>query len=161
MEPSEIDAALDAEHAALQAVPDSRLPDPADTMARTLWGEARGEGQAGIEAVAAVIINRARNPRWWGTDVASVCLAPEQFSCWNADDPNRPKLLAATTSDTGFALCVIIAQHAIQGALPDPTSNADSYYDTSIQPPSWAKGLPVYSVGDLRFYRLELAAPSA
>ena len=44
-----------------------------DTLARTLWAEARGEGVAGMEAVAAVIMNRVNadlgnddKPDWWG-----------------------------------------------------------------------------------------------
>lgn len=106
-------------------------------------------------------MNRARNPRWWGNDVTSVCQKPWQFSCWNANDPNRPKILRATGADTGFALCQVIARQTISGALVDPTSGCDSYFDTSIDPPAWAHGKdPVYSVGDLRFYRLELPAPA-
>ena len=31
-----------------------------DTLARTLWGEARGEGHYGMEAVASVILNRVK-----------------------------------------------------------------------------------------------------
>ena len=40
-----------------------------DTLARTLWGEARGEGRAGMQAVANVIRNRAARPGWWGRSV--------------------------------------------------------------------------------------------
>ena len=54
----------------------------ADTLARTLWGEARNQGQCGMAAVAHVVLNRAAHPRWWGHDIISVCRAPEQFSCW-------------------------------------------------------------------------------
>ena len=140
---------------------DAPPPDPADIMARTLWGEARGDGLAGIQAVASVIMNRARNARWWGGSVVEVCRKPWQFSCWLPTDVNYLKLLAVTPSDAGFSLCLSVAQQAISGMLPDPTHGADSYYDTSIRPPSWAVGKePVYSVGDLRFYRLELSAPA-
>ena len=133
----------------------------ADTLARTIWGEARGEGIDGMTAVANVVMNRVRHPRWWGHDVVSVCLKPLQFSCWNANDPNRPKILRASPANEGFALCQVIAQQAINGALDDPTGGCDSYFDTSIDPPSWAVGKePIYSVGDLRFYRLELSAPA-
>ena len=31
-----------------------------DVLARTLWGEARGEGTAGMQAVASVILNRVK-----------------------------------------------------------------------------------------------------
>jgi len=36
------------------------MSDPLDTMARTVWGEARGEGERGMEAIAWVIKNRAK-----------------------------------------------------------------------------------------------------
>lgn len=49
-------------------------------IALTIWGEARGEPQAGKEAVAAVIWNRAQEQRKLP---AVVCLQPRQFSCWN------------------------------------------------------------------------------
>ena len=63
----------------------------AEVLARTLYGEARGEGLPGIEAVACVILNRvafakARGRYWWGNTVSQVCLKPGQFSCWNAGD---------------------------------------------------------------------------
>lgn len=34
-----------------------------DTLARTIWGEARGESQTGQEAVANVVVNRVRRRR--------------------------------------------------------------------------------------------------
>ena len=40
-----------------------------DILARTLWGEARGEGLAGQIAVACTIRNRVEDGRaksWWG-----------------------------------------------------------------------------------------------
>ena len=36
-----------------------------DILARTLYGEARGEGTEGMEAVANVIMNRYRKPKWY------------------------------------------------------------------------------------------------
>lgn len=135
-------------------------PDPADTLARTVWAEARGEGVAGMEAVSAVIINRARFPRWWGRDVESVCRAPWQFSCWNSDDPNLPKLRAVTTADPQFRQAAAIAARALAGTLPDPTGGADSYFDPRAASPAWANGRrPVAVIGNHRFYRLEIPAP--
>src|SRR3546814_13540556 len=67
-----------------------------DVLARTVWGEARGESVRGMEAVASVVVNRvrraiARGGYWWGNDVVGVCLRPCQFSCWADGDPNRPE----------------------------------------------------------------------
>ena len=53
-----------------------------DIVARTLFGEARGEGPLGMRAVAHVIRNRVRDKRWRDT-YAEVCLRSKQFSAWN------------------------------------------------------------------------------
>jgi spore germination cell wall hydrolase CwlJ-like protein len=134
---------------------------PTDILARTIWGEARGEPSGGMEAVACVIVNRAANPRWWGHDIASVCLAPWQFSCWNADDPNRSKLMAITEADPQFTEALNIAAAAVAGALPDATNGADSYADLRVCHPSWAaSAVPVAKIGNHTFFRLEIPAPA-
>lgn len=58
-----------------------------DTIVRTVWGEARGEGPSGWLAVIWVIRNRVeRYPgAWWGKTYAEVCLHPWQFSCWKLE----------------------------------------------------------------------------
>ena len=45
-----------------------------DLLARTIWGEARGEGQTGMQAVANVIMNRVKKGGWWGATVQDVVL---------------------------------------------------------------------------------------
>jgi hypothetical protein len=133
-----------------------------DTLARTLWGEARGCGVDGMGHVANVIINRVDSPRWWGDDVISVCRAPGQFSCWNADDPNYSKLLAVTTKDSPeFAIAVALSLKAVGRKLPDATGNADSYYALTMKrPPSWAaRAEKTFSDGWHVFLRVELPAP--
>ena len=131
--------------------------EPVDTLARTLWGEARGEGGSGMQAVANVILNRAGAPRWWGRDIVSVCRAPWQFSCWNVNDPNLPMMKRVTTADHWFRVALDIADRAVLGNLPDLTSRADHYYATWIPPPHWARGrLPVATHGRHLFFRLEL-----
>src|SRR5690606_4106602 len=88
-----------------------------DTLARTLWGEARGEGVAGMQAVAAVIMNRhklakqnAAYARQFGRSVAEICLKPYQFSAWLASDPNRFKMMTVSTSDPVFRDALRIAE---------------------------------------------------
>lgn len=103
-----------------------------DVLARTLWGEARGESPQGRIAVANVIMNRVKNPGWWGRTVTGVCLKPKQFSAWNHDDPNRQKLLSVTPSDHVFAECLHIARKAVDGELEDNTNGADHYMVASI-----------------------------
>lgn len=130
-----------------------------DVLARTLWGEARGEGAAGMEAVCAVILNRVkiaqgRGGYWWGKDIISVCQKPYQFSCWNRSDVNYQKLQAVTEKDIHYATAVRIARRAIAGVLADPTGGATHYHERSILP-GWAEGqAQSATIGRHIFYRL-------
>jgi N-acetylmuramoyl-L-alanine amidase len=126
-----------------------------DTMARTIWGEARGEGITGMCAVASVIITRAWvRPGWWGHDVTGVCRAPYQFSCWSPG-PDHTAMVEVTGADPAFAIARTIAWLALSGLLRDNTGGADSYYALSIPLPVWAIGRPpTATIGHQRFYRL-------
>lgn len=132
------------------------IKNPKDVLARTLWGEARNQTDGGIKAVACVILNRAKDPGWWGKDILSVCLKPYQFSCWNANDPNLPKMKAVTAEDKGFAKCLQIAHLAVGGALIDITYGATHYYARHMKkPPKWAIGeKPTATIGDHIFYKI-------
>jgi len=129
-----------------------------EVLARTLYGEARGEELAGIEAVASIILNRVafaqtRGRYWWGNDIKSVCLKPSQFSCWNKADPNRKKLLALSPRDPAYRLCKRIAKRAVAGDLPDQTEGATHYHTHAVDP-FWARGhVPCAEIGNHLFYR--------
>ena len=136
-----------------------------EVMARTLWGEDRAGGCDGMEAVAAVVMNRYRSPvRWWKIDVpgyadgtvGAVCRKPYQFSCWLSNDPNRAKLLAVTTEDEAYSLALEIANEAVDGKLTDPTHGATYYHaDTVKMLPSWAKDRsPCARTGGNVFYNI-------
>ncbi|MDE1901535.1 MAG: cell wall hydrolase [Alphaproteobacteria bacterium] len=131
------------------------MNDPIDIFARTIWGEARGEGNMGMVAVACVIMNRVKHGGWWGNDVLSVCQKPFQFSCWNENDPNREKLIAVDGTDTQFVEATAIAVRVSAGDYTDLTNGADSYYDRRMAtPPIWAANLvPTASIGHHIFYQ--------
>jgi spore germination cell wall hydrolase CwlJ-like protein len=125
-----------------------------DVMARTVFGEARGEPKEGKIAVAWVIKNRADNPKWWGKSIVSVCQAPWQFSCWNKNDPNRAKLLAVLDSDPVFQECLEVCLGVIDGTYPDPTDGANHYHTKAVRP-HWAMNEePTVTIGNHLFYRL-------
>lgn len=125
-----------------------------ETVARTLWGEARGEGRQGMEAVADVIRNRqwaalewlARNPNkkrhplFGDGTLADVCKRPWQFSCWNANDPNLPKLKAVTRADVHFRQALDIADILANGNLSALTRGATHYHHNKIPKPPWTAG---------------------
>ena len=60
-----------------------------DILARTRWGEARGESLVGQIEVAWTIRNRVNHGNaksWWGEGYVGVCQKPYQFSCRNKND---------------------------------------------------------------------------
>ncbi|TWC50130.1 cell wall hydrolase [Pseudomonas sp. SJZ080] len=130
-----------------------------DVLARTLWGEARGEGPAGQVAVAWTIRNRVNdgNPRsWWGEGYAGVCQAPWQFSCWNKNDPNYPYLSGAKQiPPSQYALVMRNAKLVVDGATPDPTGGATHYYAKSMKTaPKWTVGAKqTVTIGNHVFFR--------
>ena len=116
-----------------------------DILARTLWGEARGEDLVGQIAVAWTIRNRVFDGKaksWWGEGYAGVCQKPYQFSCWNKNDPNFAYLSGAKPIPfRELAQARIAADHVIAGTAPDPTGGATHYYSTTMpKAPSWTKG---------------------
>lgn len=132
-----------------------------DVVARTLYGEARGEvnkfGIIALEAIASVIWNRlAINSKRFGTTPRQICLKPYQFSCWNQNDPNLPLLLSPLKNNIS-ELCYKVAEDFLNGKGRDVTNGADHYHNRRIQPPAWAENiLHVVDIGNHRFYRLTL-----
>lgn len=106
-----------------------------DITARTIWGEARGEGVQGMQAVANVITNRVNAGMWYGRSFKDVCLKPRQFAAW--EDLNRPQMIAATKNTPLFPEAVEIAKKAVAGTLPDITKGANHYHRAGINP-YWA-----------------------
>ncbi len=126
-----------------------------DTLARTIWGEARGEGSIGMQAVAAVIYNRLHVSKekgkfWWGNSIIEICQKPYQFSCWNRDDPNYRKVLNVDRRDRAFAKALDIAR----GCMADPTGGATHYHVAGVHP-FWSRNQqPTAAIGHHIFYRI-------
>ena len=114
----------------------SETPEPVqpqdsevDVMARTIYGEVRGEAYQGKIAVGWVIMNRvafaqARDGYWWGSTIREVCLKPWQFSCWNANDPNRKVIESVGPNDPNFSQCFDVAGRVVSGKVPNPVEGA-------------------------------------
>jgi spore germination cell wall hydrolase CwlJ-like protein len=130
-----------------------------DVLARTLWGEARGEGAAGQVAVAWTIRNRVfdgKKKSWWGEGYAGVCQKAWQFSCWNTNDPNYPYLSGAKQIPfRELAQARIAADQVIDGKQPDPTDGATHYYAATMpKAPGWAaKAKLTMKLGHHVFFR--------
>lgn len=118
--------------------------DDIDILARTIYGEARGEGPGGMIAVACTIVNRAAigpsHPHFGDGSISSACMAHEQFSCWNENDPNCDLIRNVTPEDKIFNLAMQIAISAVHGGLHDITNGATYYYARGTPEPPWAIG---------------------
>lgn len=134
-------------------------PDDLDTLARTLYGEARGEPELGQIAVAWVVRNRAEHPdraaaRWGAPSIAGVCQRRFQFTCWNESDPNRARLLALDKNSALYLRLYDVASRVLLSEVPDPTNSA-TFYRVIGWPASWANGRkPVATIGRHEFFKL-------
>lgn len=128
-----------------------------EILARTIYGEARGEPVRAKEAMANVVMNRVRRGRrpggyWWGDTVATVCYRPGQFPCWDEGSRNRQKIQSVTKENRVFASCLRIARRAVAGTLEDITFGSTHYHAKSVNPPwSCRRGARV-EIGKFLFY---------
>ena len=124
--------------------------------ARTIYGEARGETDAGMRAVAHVLINRT-DKKIGDADhsLAATALRARQFSAWNEDDPNRKKMQTVSVNNKLFRRCM----GAMLAALgePDTTSGARNYMTRARRAKGWPRSWgrvrkPVAEIGVHLFY---------
>ena len=152
------------------AVPEPAVPQPAEPapeeidvvdahwMALTMWGEGRGEGEAGMLAVGHVIRNRWQAKRH-GAFVTDTVSQAWQFSAWNEGDPNRAAMLNIDALPPGsrdhrlWLTAKQLAADILGGRSADPTGGALFYHTTGVQP-AWSQGLaPTAQVGSHLFFR--------
>jgi spore germination cell wall hydrolase CwlJ-like protein len=131
-------------------------------LARTIYGEARGEyttqkgGMGSLIAIANVVMNRLKQKTWYGYTIQEVCQKPEQFSCWNKHDPNLGILQIEKIIDPIFEICLQVSEKVISGTWPDLIKGSDHYYATNLSiPPYWARGkVPKCQIGRHLFFKL-------
>ncbi len=133
----------------------TRMNEAQLIMARTIYGEARGEGYRGMKAVANVIMNRAKIGGWWGDSIITVCKKPWQFSAWNKNDPNAA-IIAALMPKTGnnlFDTAYELAGDVIAGSVPDITNGATHYHTAAVNPTWDDNMLSLGNIGNHQFYK--------
>lgn len=117
-------------------------------VAAVLLGEARGEGTAGMEAVASVIVNRCEVRR---QSPFQVVTAPKQFSCWS------PALVDRMRRERRWDYATILARriHTSPHLIPDRTGGATHFYSGRTVP-WWAVGRkPVAVIGGHKCFKLK------
>jgi hypothetical protein len=143
----------------IEQIADKILPKPAEVdkkeapvklsyddyvIATTLVGEAGGEGEAGMKAVANVLRNRAKAT---GENIANVALKPKQFSMWNSHTVEGDKVQnvhqkyvkdAYPNNKEIWKKAVEITKDI--NNLKDNTGGATSYYNPEVANPNWGEG---------------------
>ena len=127
------------------------LPPPSPAVAsewqcmlKNIYHEARGEGVVGMQAVAAVTLNRAAQTN---TSVCDTVYAPKQFS-WANTAKGRDKPI---TGDTAMVYAVVA--QAMSGTMQDITGGATHYHTKKVKP-IWRKSLDkVGTINNHIFYR--------
>lgn len=124
-----------------------------DVVAKTAYGEARGEGEEGLRAVLHVIRNRKLQGD--DTSYSEIAMAPRQFSVWNPDDPNRDLIEGLGPEDEGYANTIDLAREVLSGEDEDPTGGATHYFANTLpRAPRWASNMkPTATIGRHRFFR--------
>jgi N-acetylmuramoyl-L-alanine amidase len=117
--------------------------DEKEVIARTAYGEARGEGRDGLAGVIHTIKNRVCWPgrKAWGSTFRDVCLKPGQFDCWSPKDPNYKLLLELSAEDPELVAIRELVDRCLDGRYPDPTAGATFYYNPLVVVPApwWAR----------------------
>ncbi len=137
--------------------------DDIDILARTIYGEARGENRSGKIAVANVVMNRIKFRKQAGykivnghrlLSVAETCLKPFQFSCWLDSDANKKVIETVGADNAVYRECLAIASDAVRQRLVDVTYGATHYYNPQgCSCPSFAKGkTPCVIIGNHYFF---------
>ncbi|MEQ1887556.1 MAG: cell wall hydrolase [Alphaproteobacteria bacterium] len=135
-----------------------------ETLARSIWGEARGESEEGQAAVAWVMRNRVAaaqvfvarqkraHPLFGDGTLAGACRAPRQFSAWNPGDPNAAKLMRIGFENAAYCRAFAIGCQVWGGLIKDPAAGATHYHHHDIEP-VWAKSMkPTALIGAHMFY---------
>jgi RHS repeat-associated protein len=113
-----------------------------DFLARTIYGEARGENEQTKEAVGWTIRNRADEK---DRSIEEVVTQPYQYSAWSPSDPNYAAVTDPEKHSSGNPIdrqawedSLRIAENILNAPKAnDPTQGATHYYDDSISAPSW------------------------
>lgn len=123
--------------------------------ARTIYGEARNQGSAGMEAVAWVIANRFKANRWYSAKtLAGTCLKKAQFSCWNRDDPNFSLIANLSDDDSILNKCILCIGNVLSAeSSNDPTHGATFYHTEDITAPWDTQMTKTVQIGAHIFYK--------
>jgi spore germination cell wall hydrolase CwlJ-like protein len=140
-----------AEAQAVDPIGEESLDGAVTCLARTIYWEAKGKGDAGMQAVANVVMNRLRHKGFPKTICGVVKQGHEQgtcqFSWWCDGQPDNAE------KPEPYTLAKEIARKALNRQLHDRTAGALYYHHQGVSP-SWSKQyIRTVEVGGQIFYK--------
>lgn len=132
------------------------LEEQKNIITRTIWAEAKGEGERGMRAVASVIYNRGRGQV---SNYVPVAIRRWQFSCWNGTTPEFwDNFQIRIRSGTAWDIATKITEEMFDGTFT-PITDANHYYNPSLASPSWSRTSsgeprPFTMIGNHKFLKL-------
>jgi spore germination cell wall hydrolase CwlJ-like protein len=127
------------------------LDDAITCLARSIYWEAKGEGAAGMEAIANVVMNRLGHEGFPNTVCEVVMQGQEQGSCqfsWWCD--GRPDDIQEEKS---YTIAKEIARKALNRQLTDRTDGAMYFHQREVNPDWSSKFINTVDVGEHIFYK--------
>lgn len=141
-----------------------------DAVTRTMLGEAAGEGDEGLAAVAHVLLNRQDAGKYGGS-LYDIAHAPKQFSAWNSKGNGGNGLVDVSADDPRYQEARQIAEQVLNGQHEDNTGGATNYFapkgmtgknGTKKGDPDWASQMSyTTTIGGHKFYSDDSAAGAA
>jgi spore germination cell wall hydrolase CwlJ-like protein len=136
---------------AVDPVGEGSLNDALTCLSRTIYWEARGEGTAGMEAIANVVMNRLGHEGFPDKVCKVVKEGSEkgdcQFSWWCDQRSDGAK------DSKSYALAKEISRRALNRQLPDRTGGALYFHQRKVTP-SWSKKyIKTVRIGKFVFYK--------
>jgi len=150
-QPAPAETISKTEAQAVDPIGEEPLDGAVTCLARTIYWEARGEGDTGMQAVANVVMNRLRHAGFPKTICGVVTQGREQGACqfsWWCDGQGDN-----AEEQESYTLAKEIARKALNRQLDDRTNGA-LYYHHQRLTPSWSEEyIRTVEVGAHVFYK--------
>lgn len=113
--------------------------DDVDLMTRAVLGEAAGEGDTGMAAVAHNILNRTIDGGFGGRSIRGVVMKPGQYSAFNGETgyvggEGKNNLINMDKNSAAYQHARQIVQHVLSGNNVDPTNGSTHYVAAGVNP---------------------------
>ena len=136
---------------AVDPIGEESLDSAITCLARSIYWEARGQGDTGMEAVANVVMNRVGHEGFPNTICGVVKQGHEQGACqfsWWCDGRSDD-----AKEDESYAIAKEIARKALNRQLKDRTGGALYFHHRKVVP-GWSKEyIKTAEVGEFVFYK--------